>query len=138
MLETREVPIDPFIAFEHRIAEACVNGRHDEVIRLLDERFIAVGFHGYEFDRRTYIDVLQKGSIFHSVKLRQATVLRNESTVVVTGLTEVDWTRAGVRASGPVRFTKVWTKRPQGWLILHLHVSDARVGEAWSQASKKP
>ena len=57
---------------------------------------------------------------------------------VVSGLIHLVWTRNGLKMNGPLRFSKVWVRRVEGWRILHMHTTDARLGAAWAQTLGKP
>lgn len=126
------------IALEHQVLASILAKKHDELIEVLDDDFSSISFHGFRYDRRQYIDSLLSGSKYYSGRLENLQVLAQTPLMIVTGTLHLDWERGGVRVTGPMAFTKVWVKRPEGYRVLHLHSSDARLGQIWSRPLTPP
>lgn len=129
--------VEEFRTLEEQCLRLAVAGHFESLVNLLDPRFTAISFHGTTYTYATYVEILRRSTRYLSATLGHIDVTSEGSVVIVSGKMTVDIQRDGVKLVGPIRFTRIWVTRSVGWRVLHMHVSDARVGEAWSNAVNK-
>lgn len=129
--------IEKFRNLEEGFLHLAVSGRFDELLALLDKQFTAISYHGLVFNLETYTEVLRTRTRYNAATLGPIDVFQEGPVTVVTGHMTLDYVRDDFLLMVPVRFTRIWVQRTEGWRLLHSHVSDARLGEAWSKAKEK-
>ena len=115
---------DPILECEAALRQAQLTGDVDALDRLLDDALVFTTLEG------TIVGKADDLSIHKSGRLRitrmdpsDMHIVRLGTTVVVSVRMEAEATFDGVPARDALRYTRVWTERPDGWRVVAGHMS---------------
>lgn len=124
-------------ALEETVAAALMNGEIRLYADLLDDRFHAISITGSRFTKPEFVEHLRTISRIHLAEIRYMDVVIEGPIAVVTADWFINHVEGSSRMTGLSRLTRVWVRRSEGWKMLQVHISDARLAEAWSAIAKK-
>lgn len=124
-------------ALEQTVAAALMNGEFTQYADMVDERFCCVSLTGLRFHRDDFVEHLKTMSRIHLTEIREMEVVIEGDIAIVTADWFVNMVEGSTHLTGLTRITRNWVRRPTGWKMIQLHVSDARVADTRSAIQKK-
>ena len=124
-------------ALEQTVAAALMNGEFTQYADMVDERFCCISLTGLRFHRDDFVEHLKTISRIHLAEIREMEVVIEGDIAIVTADWFVNMVEGSTHLTGLTRITRNWVRRANGWKMIQLHVSDARMAEAWSAVKKK-
>jgi len=115
---------DPILTGETALRQAQLDGDVAALDRLLDEALQFTGLDGQVVGKADDLSLHRSGRLrITKMDPSDRKVLRLGSIAVVSVGMDAAATIDGVAMSGPLRYTRVWCERPDGWRVVAGHMS---------------
>jgi hypothetical protein len=115
---------DPILAREEELRQAQLSGDVAALDRLLDDELVFTTLNGGVVGKADDL-ALHRSGVFQITRMDpgERHVLRLGPVVVVSVRMEASARIDGAEVSGPLRYTRVWCERPDGWRVVAGHTS---------------
>lgn len=133
----RSATLEKFWALELRLLEAFRLSSLGAIGELLHEDFSIVSLHGQEYGRTDFLVMRFDQSAVFKAKLISLELICSGENSVVKGTMDAEWIKNDVKTSAKLVFTHVWVQVGSHFKLLHVHLSDARLADAWQAVVAK-
>ena len=136
-MSTAYMSQDQILELGRRWADAELNSDLQALEALLDADFVCVGPLGFVLNKEQYLgsrrsgDLKQEAFIWDDVNVR----VYGDAAVAI-GRQDQKATFQGHDASGQFRVTQVFTRKPEGWRLVSLHLSPISRPPAWANTAR--
>jgi ketosteroid isomerase-like protein len=115
---------DPIVACEAELRAAMLTNDVAALDRLLDDALVFTGLDGTVVGKQDDLAAHQARRLrLTRFEPSEQRVLHLGTTAVVSVRVEHEGTWDGAPVRGPLRYTRVWCERPEGWRVVAGHLS---------------
>ena len=118
---------DAFLVAESALRQAQLASDVPALDRLVDDELVFTGPDGAVYGKTDDLDMHRNGWIrITRLDASEERVQRFGNIAVISVRMEMAGTFRGASFAGPMRYTRVWCQRPDGWRIVAGHVSSVQ------------